>query len=357
MATTAIEYVQAKEAAAPPAVCVVFGDEPFFKRLALAELRRRVVPDGDAEFSLATFDGEAVEPRDVFDELSGVALFGSGRKLVIVEDADDFVSRHRATLEDYVARPKPSGVLVLVVKTWASNTRLYKAIESSGLQIDGSGPTAAALTKWLVGWAKTAHQAKLARDAAELLVEILGPEPGLIDQELAKLAAAGGESREITAELVQKLVGGWRAQTTWDMLDAALAGNAASALEQLDRLLLSGEEAIGVLAQISSSLRRFAAATRVIEQQEAQGKRPNLRAALEAAGVRTASFIMDKAERQLKAVGRQRAGRLYRWLLDADLALKGQSSQKLRARLVLEQLIARLSLAADPRHAAPVASR
>ena len=55
-------------------------------------------------------------------------------------------------------------------------------------------------------------------------------------------------------------------------------------------------------------------------------------------------------------LGRERAGRLLGWLLEADLALKGASSSPPRARLVLEQLIVRLSKAAAPRQAGPAAS-
>jgi hypothetical protein len=38
-------------------------------------------------------------------------------------------------------------------------------------------------------------------------------------------------------------------------------------------------------------------------------------------------------------------------LLETDLALKGKASQPARARLVLEQFIAKLSTAGDPRKA------
>ena len=48
-------------------------------------------------------------------------------------------------------------------------------------------------------------------------------------------------------------------------------------------------------------------------------------------------------ERQLRQLGRRRAGGLFRQLLDADLALKGSSSSTDRSRLVLEQLIVGLS--------------
>lgn len=328
----------------PPA-CAVFGDEPFLKTAALAELRQRVLGGGDAEFSLTRFAGRSVEAREVFDELATVALFGGGERLVIVEDAADFVSANRAALEDYVAEPSGAGTLVLVVDSWPSNTRLAKAVAATGLAIECKFPTGAKAIKWLETWARTRHRAKLQRDAAELLLEIVGPEMGLLDQELAKLAAAAGQEA-ITAERVQQLVGGWRAKTAWDMLDAALEGRTRQALLELDRLLLAGEAPIAVLAQIGATLRRFGAATRYIQQAESAGRKTSLRQALEAAGVKPLPFIMNKAEAQLRQLGRQRGGQLLAWLLEADLALKGVSSSPPKARIVLEQLLMRLSAAA-----------
>ena len=67
----------------------------------------------------------------------------------------------------------------------------------------------------------------------------------------------------------------------------------------------------------------------------------SLRSALEQAGVKP--FVLGKVEPQLRKLGRARAGRLYRWLLEADLALKGASSSPGRSRLVLEELIVRLA--------------
>ena len=124
--------------------------------------------------------------------------------------------------------------------------------------------------------------------------------------------------------MVERLVGTWRTKTTWDMLDAALDGNVGQAIEQLDRLLASGENPVGLLAQISASLRRFGAATRLVLQAEAGGRRIALRQALEEAGIK--AFVLGKAERQLRRLGRQRGSQLYRWLLEADLDLKGEST-------------------------------
>ena len=326
---------------AAPAVCVVFGDEVFLKQESLDHLRSSVLGQEDGEFSLSELDGETATPQQVFDCLSTVALFGGGQRLVIVREADDFVSRHRGALETYVAKAKSSGVLVLEVASWPSNTKLAKAVAATGLTVDCKTPSPQAIAKWLTARAAQKHRAKLDRQAAALLLDTVEPDLGLLDQELAKLALAAGLDGTIDAALVREYVGGWRTKTTWDMLDLAAAGNAAEAILQLDRLLSSGESPVAILAQIGSTLRRFAAAARLIQRSEQQGRRPNLRPALEAAGFKP--FVLGKAETQMRQLGRQRCVKLYRWVLEADLALKGASSAPARARIVLERLIAQMS--------------
>jgi DNA polymerase III subunit delta len=336
----ALDYLANPGKHPPRPVCAVFGDEAFLRRQTILGLRAAVLGGDDGDFSLTTFESRGTLFRDVHEILSTVAMFGGGgKRLAVVENADDFVTRYRPQLEDYVARPSRSGVLILDLDSLPSNTRLYKSIAADGLLIDCNAPPPAKLTKWLASWAKQQHRTELPQAAAETLVELIGPELGLLDQELAKLALLAGEGRKITPEMVSQAVGGWRAKTAWEMLDAALDGKVPAAMLQLDRLLSSVEQPIGILGQISASLRRFAAATRLVIQAEAAGRRPNLREALEQAGVR--SFVLQKTEKQLRTLGRRRGAQIYRWLLQADLDLKGESAMP--PRLVLERLIVRLA--------------
>jgi len=339
----AIDYLAQPGKHAPKPVCAVFGDDSFLRRQAILCLRAAVLGTDESDFSFSTFDGRTALFRDVHEELSTVAMFGGGKRLALVEGADEFVSRHRQQLEDYVAKPARSGVLILDIETFPSNTRLYKAIGAAGLLIDGSAPPAAKLVRWLADWAQATHHVQLSQAAAEMVVDLIGPEMGLLNQELAKLALMAGSDKKITPELVSRTVGGWRTKTIWEMLDAALDGKTAAAMAQLDRLLASGEQPVGLLGQISASLRRFAAATRLVLRAEASGRRITLRDALERAGVR--SFVLQKSEQQLKLIGRQRGARLYGWLLQADLDLKGDSAMP--PRLILERLIIRLSARGD----------
>src|ERR1700712_1866712 len=58
------------------------------------------------------FDGERAELSEVFDELRSFAMFGSG-KIVVVQNADAFLTRFREALENYVAKPSEGATLVL----------------------------------------------------------------------------------------------------------------------------------------------------------------------------------------------------------------------------------------------------
>jgi DNA polymerase III subunit delta len=325
----------------PLAVCVLFGDESFLKRQVLSAIKLAVLSGEDAEFSASAFDGREAALRDVMDALATRVLFGGGRHLVVVGEADDFVSANRPALEDYAKQPKQASVLVLDCNSWPSTTRLYKALAESGLQIECRFPPPARLVKWLTAWSGTQHRATLEPEAAERLAETVESDLGLYDQELAKLASLAGVDGTITAAMVEEVVGGWRAKTAWEMLDAALEGNTRAAMRQLDRLLLAGEVPIALLAQISSSLRRLAAAARIVVEAEGARRATSLRQALQEAGVKP--FLLGKVEPQLRTLGRARASKLYRWLLEADLALKGASSSPARSRLVLERLIVRLA--------------
>lgn len=358
MSTTveAFDYLSQSDRHPPAGVCVLFGDDRFLKRLARRRIERAV--SGDGESLAAVFAGDTVQWRDVVDELSTLSLFGKGeRRLAIIEDADKFVTAHRSQLEDYAAAPRRTGVLVLEVESWPANTRLYKLLDKQGLQIvcrppeikggRDKRPDEARITKWLVPWAREQHQLKLAPGTSEALVEIVGAETGLLDQALAKLALYADRGGVATPEMAHEIVGGWRHKTAFELVDAAAGGDAQEALKQLDRLLHSGEHPIALLGAIAWALRRFAAAGRIYARAARQGEKPSLSSALMAAGFKNwPAGALAENEKRLKRIGRQRAGNLHRWLLEADLALKGTHSADDRARLMLEQLIVRLARAA-----------
>src|SRR5437867_3741329 len=112
----------------PKPVYVLTGDEDFVKRQVLAALRRQVLGEEADGFGLSAYPGDKAVWAVVHDELETLP-FGGSRRLVVVENADPFVTRHRTALERYLAKPAATGVLVLDVRSWPSNTRLAKLID------------------------------------------------------------------------------------------------------------------------------------------------------------------------------------------------------------------------------------
>src|SRR5262249_48546753 len=127
---------------------VLYGDEAFLKRQALLALRARALgPDAD-EQAATTHDGETAAFAAVYDDVH-TAPFFSPRRLVVVADADDFVTKYRGQLEKIVDKLPPTGCLVLDVTTWASNTRLAKIVPATATIVCKT-PSTQALPRWSI---------------------------------------------------------------------------------------------------------------------------------------------------------------------------------------------------------------
>lgn len=323
-----LTFLERAERLKPLPLYVVHGDEAFLKREVIQAIRKRVLGDeGDA----SVHEGDKAQLAEVCDELETVPFFGS-RRLVIVDNADPFVTKFRALLEKKVSKLPASGVLILEVKSWASNTRLYKLVGDESA-IACKAPAAFRLPQWCMQWCPARHGKQLANPAASLLVDLIGPEMGQLDQEMEKLAIYVGERGRIDADDVDKLVGQSRAENTWKIFDAIGAGRPAEALGILDRLFDQGEEPMRLLGAFSLQLRRLAQAASLAVQGTP------LSAALQQVGV--PPFAVKAAEQQVKFLGRKRALRLYDWLLEIDVGLKGGSP--LPPRTLLERFIIQLA--------------
>ncbi len=349
MGTTVHVLDYLKRPVQPAAVTVLFGDEPFLKNLAIHQLLTEALPE-DAEAGASRMEGTAATWRDVSDELHTVSLFNQGgRRVVILEEADPFVTEYRDRLEAYVERPARTALLILMVSKWAANTRLYRIVGKMGLQVECRAPTAARgrsksldtgrVIEWIAQWGRQRQNITLDKPAARTLFDLVGPEFGLLDQELAKLALHVQAGASVDAETVRTVSGGWKTQTAWELIEAGVSGRADEAMRQLDRLLLSGEHPNALFGPIAWSLRRYAMATRRFERAERTGQRIALSDALKQAGFNAwAGNELKTAERLLKRLGRERAAQLFQELLELDLALKGSHSSPPLARLALERL-------------------
>jgi DNA polymerase-3 subunit delta len=319
----------------PQPLYVLHGDEPFLKLQVHSALRQLVLGPEDDGFALAHFPGDKAVWTAVLDELDTLP-FLSPRRLVIVDNADPFVSKERARLEKFVtgleARKGSSGVLVLDVGSWPANTKLAKMVPDA-LTVTCKAPAGHNLADWCARWCSSRHGKQLAAAAARLLVDLVGPQMGQLDQELSKLALYVGEAPRIEPKDVDQLVGRSRTENTFEIFKLIGAGKAGEAVAFLDQLLDQGEDPMKLLGAFSWQLRRIAQVGRLCIQGVSLGE------ALERVGMQP--WARRGAEEQLRHLGQRRVSQLYDWLLQTDLGLKGSSA--LPPRILLERLVVQLA--------------
>ena len=330
MSVSATEFLSSKEPITAHGVLVMFGPERFFR----PEILHRIpgVTGEDAESSITRFNGEQAEIRSVMTELRTVSMFGDQR-IVLIDDAEDFVTANRPVLEKYVASPAKGSLLILDVKSFPKNTKLFKLVEQHGVAVECAELTGANLLKWLQRVAKDQYGKTLDRENAALIVQLAGDGLGMLLQEIAKLASLVGDVVEITREDVTKVVGGWRTETTWVMLDAVRDGNSGKALEALDKLMISGEAPQKVLGGVTYTFRKLAEAT-----ERARAGTP-LRDAIAGSGIFPNAIAASEA--YLRRIGFERASRILQLLIEADTEMKGGS--RVDPKLLLERLFVRLA--------------
>ena len=324
-----LTFLTRKPRKEPFSLYVVAGDEAFLRRRALEKLRQEILGDASEEFACSVFQGDGTDWSVARNEVSTLP-FLSERRLVIVESADGFVKNHRAKLEKFVKEEPPkTGVLILDLKSWPSNTKLAKMIDKNAT-ITCKAPSVPKLVDWCCQWALDHHDKQLVKNAAQWLVELVGQEMGLLDQEIAKLAVYVGDAKKISRQDVDRLVGNNRADKIFKIFNLIGQGQVAGALAFLDRALSLGDDPMALWGGMSWHLRRLAQAARLTQE----GK--SITGAVREVGL----YDSTGAIQQMKHLGRRRLAKLYDWLVEFDLGVKGDST--LPPRTLLERLIIRL---------------
>lgn len=296
-------------------VNAVVSTDRFLQGEALQAILNVLAGDTDA-VGPVRFDGATAELAEVLDEVRTLSLLGD-RRVVIVDDADPFVSTYRAALERYCADPSETGSLILLCRSLPKNTRLHKIIASYGQVIRCDAPKGRAVTGWIARRAEQQYRKRLAAGAAELLREQLGDVPGMLDAELAKLAAYVGSRGEITREDIDALTGHHREEKVFAVTDAMAVGDAAAALRHWEQVLATDRAAPGrAIAGMAWGLRKLLQARRDWD-------------AGTDLGTLAKRLFTDPAvaKRRLSRVSAEELELQQRDLLEADVAIKsGRSS-------------------------------
>jgi len=328
---TALELIQQLESGTPHPVYFLYGEEDFFQRELVAALTRRWITPDNRDFNLETFEAKTSTVHEWTGACKTLSFFG-GEKLVIVRGLDEFKwdDANVPPLLDYVSDPVPDACLVLTARKADRKRKIYKGLT----KIKGAGectaPREAALTPWLRNRARESGHT-LTTGAARLMVERVGPKPGLLAGELEKVITFAGKAKSIDEQAVMEVVGETRLEKIFDLTDALKTKNPSKALRILRNHLEHGEEPVKLLGMIAWQFRLIWE----VKHYQTTGTPPSRIA--QKMGV--APFL---AEQALRYTGKFSEGQLregFRSLFRADRELKGSGKAP---EGILETLVLRL---------------
>lgn len=291
-------------------IYVLHGNDAYLRDEHRRALMTEIIGDADPQVCLAAFDATA-ELAVVLDELRTLP-FLAPRRVVIIRDADAFVSAHRDPLERYLESPAESGTLLLQVSAWPSNTRLSKLVAKIGKVVDCNQPDARELPQWITQAAAKRNK-KIDREAAELLAVWIGADLAALDSELEKLCLFIGNRPNIVAADIAALVASTAGPGPFDLTNAIIAGNPKAALTALGGMLNKRGEEFRVLGLIASHLRKALLA----QQLKQLGQNPESVLPYNMPPMAKKAFLNLLARRPLRKMQMD-----FRKLIRADLGMK-----------------------------------
>jgi len=280
---------------------------------------------------LLSVEGAQVTIAEVLDELRTMP-FLADRRVVVVKEADSFVTRYRSALERYFEKPAATGRLVLTVGSWPKTTKLAKKLPKVGRLIEIVPPKRHELGSHLIQYARQTHDQMLDKRAAALLVELAGENLAQLCNEVDKLALFARGEKVITMSHVEALAGHNRIFGAFEVIDAMIAGQPMQAIARLRNMFAEDKSAeYTVVGAFAYHLRRMFGAKAMLQKGQTPG------------AVAQKMRIWHNKDRffsQLRQASLEQIGRYIEQLAAIDYAVKtGQA----KTQVAMEQLVLRLA--------------
>lgn len=254
----------------------------------------------------------------------------SDMRVVRIRDFSRLREADEDVLIQYLNNPSPSTVMIFTADELDKRKKATKVLLDVCTVVDFPALKDAEAK----AWAKTRlKELQIAVDDQVLteLIRLVGTDVQTLANELDKLASAAADTKRITLELVDELIGRSRELSNFELGDHLLAGNRKRALETLHRLLEDGAEPVMLVGLIAGNYHRLALGKHLF----ARGGREEV--------FRNISLPPFKRDSYISTLQRSDAARIARGIqltAAVDLAIK---TSQATPRLQLELLVCELA--------------
>ncbi len=286
------------------------------------------------EFNQTTFSLLTDSPMSAIAAAEQFPMM-SERRVVRIKDFAKLREADEEIIILYLERPANTTVMIFVADDLDKRKKLTKSLLARCAVIEFTAVKDAEAKAWARSRLK---ELKTSADDRVLttIVDLVGTDLQTLASELDKLAAAAIETRQITIELVEDLIGYSRELSNFDLGDQLIAGNRRAALDTLHRLLKDEVPPVLLLGLIAGNYHRLALAKEFLKR----GQRDEVNRLIYGPPSKRDAFMNT-----LQRSDATRIARGIQLIAAADLAIKsslGGGGPK-GARLQLEVLVCELA--------------
>jgi DNA polymerase-3 subunit delta len=258
----------------------------------------------------------------------------SERVVVRIRDFGKLREADEEIIIRYLNKPSPSSVVIFIADDLDKRKKLTKTLLTACTVVDFSAVKDAEAKAWARTRLKELKTSADDRVLSEI-VRLGGTDLQTLNSELEKLAAAAMETRAITMQMVDDLIGHSRELSNFDLGDQLIAGDRRRALMTLHHLIEDNVAPVMLIGLIASNYHRLALAKELMRQ----GRRDEASRLVYGSYEKKDAFFNTLQRRDAAGIARD-----LKLIADADLALKTSlaGGGPKGARLQLEMLICAL---------------
>ena len=302
-----------------------YGEEDFLIEECIDAIIESGADPAMKEFNLDILQGNEVDGKKIAAVASAYPMM-TERRVVIVKDFDRVSGKD--LFEPYIENPSQTTVLVLTASNPDFRKKPYLTLKKKAVCGEFRSFYDNETILWIERRMKKL-QCTMEPEAVALLHSFVGNSLRELANEIDKVMIAVGDKQAITAAEIEHVVGVSREFTVFELANKIGEKNLAKALEIMERMLNSGESAVGMVAALTNHFIRLwklhdAARQRKSEQEMLQYVYFN-------------SYALKSSIAQLKNYRAEEIENAFSLLADADLALKSSAEPKLvMTRLITE---------------------
>lgn len=239
---------------AAPAHCAslyfLVAKEPHTRKEALKMVKEKL------EGEWTVYEAKRLEPRILAEEVGSYTFF-SRKRVICIDNIHELNKTTQTQLETLLEKPIADLTFVLSGESWNRGTKFYKNAEKQGVILDVPDEKPwekeRSIRQWLIDYVqKEGYQ--LQPEAVQLMLQQLGTDALLLEQELQKLFLYTIEKKRITIEDVTAICGVVNVRNIWQLGDAVLKRDSAQAISIAKALMADGLPFFSLMTQLRTQI-------------------------------------------------------------------------------------------------------